>query len=304
VTFADLYRLGFIVTLYNAGGIQASRDVWRVRSLTASGIVTLMTDFGTVDGYVAAMKGALLSTNARAVLVDVTHHISTQDVTEAAFQLATVWSTFPAGTVHMVVVDPGVGGDRRAIVVEAGGHYFVTPDNGLLTLLVSNVPADRAVVLDRPEFFRADVSSTFHGRDIFAPVAGLLASGQVQPQDLGSEVSTESIVRLPWAPAEDRHGQIRAPVVSVDRFGNCRTLLTRRELPFNLTSVYVRSRDVTVRGIHSTYSDVPMGKTLALFGSHGGLELAVRGGSAAMSWEIARGDDVIVFESEPEMSSS
>jgi S-adenosyl-L-methionine hydrolase (adenosine-forming) len=275
-----------------------------VEELTASGIVTLMTDFGTVDGYVAAMKGALLSTNPRAVLVDVTHHISTQDVTEAAFQLATVWSTFPEGTVHLVVVDPGVGGDRRAIVVEAGGHIFVTPDNGLLTLLVSNVPADSAVVLDRPEYFRADVSSTFHGRDIFAPVAGLLASGMVRPQDLGTEVSVESIVRLPWAPAEDRQGQLRAPVVSVDRFGNCRTLLTRRELQFDLTSVYVRCKDVTVRGIHSTYSDVPMGKTLALFGSHGGLELAVRGGSAAVSWEIKRGDDIIVFKSEPEKSSS
>lgn len=259
-----------------------------------------MTDFGTVDGYVAAMKGALLTVNSRAVLVDVTHHISTQDVTEAAFQLATVWSTFPEGTIHLIVVDPGVGGSRRAIVVEAGGHYFVTPDNGLLTLVISNVPAERAFTLDRPEHFRADVSSTFHGRDIFAPVAGLLAAGQTDLADLGTEIDTESIVRLPWAPAEDRQGQIRAPVVSVDRFGNCRTLLTRRELPFDLANVYVRCKDVTVRGINSTYSDVPMGKTLSLFGSHGGLEIAVRGGSAATSWEIKRGDDVIVFEQEPD----
>lgn len=258
-----------------------------------------MTDFGTVDGYVAAMKGALLTVNPKAVLVDVTHHISIQDVTEAAFQLATVWSTFPAGTIHMIVVDPGVGGERRAIVVEAGGHYFITPDNGLLTLLMANVPPDRAVVLDRPELFRADVSSTFHGRDIFAPVAGLLATGTVEITDLGSEISTSSIVRLPWEPAEGRKGQILAPVVSVDRFGNCRTLLTRRELPFDLNKVYVRCKDVTVRGIHSTYVDVPMGKTLALFGSHGGLELAVRGGNAALSWEIKRGDELIVFEQEP-----
>lgn len=258
-----------------------------------------MTDFGTVDGYVAAMKGALLTVNQRVTLVDVTHHIPTQDVTEAAFQLATVWSTFPEGTIHLVVVDPGVGSDRRAIAVEAGGHYFISPDNGLLTLLISNVPADRAVVLDRQHLFRADVSSTFHGRDIFAPVAGLLATGEVELSDIGSEVETESIVRLPWAPAEDRHGQIHAPVVSVDRFGNCRTLLTRRELPFGLENVYVRCKDVTVRGIHSTYSDVPLGKTLALWGSHGGLEIAVRGGSAAASWEIQRGDDVIVFAQEP-----
>lgn len=264
-----------------------------------NGIVTLMTDFGTVDAYVAAMKGSLLTTNPRAVLVDVTHHISTQDITEAAFQLATVWSTFPEGTVHVVVVDPGVGGNRRAIVVEAGGHFFVTPDNGLLTLLVSNVPPTRVIVLDKPEHFRADVSSTFHGRDIFAPVAGLLAGGTVALDDIGSEVALDSIVKLPWAPAEDRQGQVHAPVVSVDRFGNCRTLLTRRELPLDLSKVYVRCKDVTIRGVNSTYSDVPMGKTLALWGSHGGLEIAVRGGSAATSWEIERGDDVIVFEEEP-----
>lgn len=263
--------------------------------MTANGIVTLMTDFGTVDGYVAAMKGALLTVNPKATLVDVTHHIPTQDVTEAAFQLATVWSTFPKGTIHLVVVDPGVGSDRRAIVVEVDGHYFVTPDNGLLTLLVSSIPPTRAVVLDRPEHFRAEVSSTFHGRDIFAPVAGLLASGDLELDQIGSEIDTASILKLPWAPTEDRHGQLRAPVVSVDRFGNCRTLLTRRELSLNAESVFVRCKDVTVRGVHSTYSDVPMGKTLALWGSHGGLELAVRGGSAATSWEIQRGDDVIVF---------
>lgn len=255
-----------------------------------------MTDFGTVDGYVAAMKGALLTVFPRPIMVDVTHHVPTQDVTEAAFQLATVWSTFPEGTVHLAVVDPGVGSERRAIVAEAGGHYFVAPDNGLLTLLLSNVPAKRAVVLDRPELFRADTSSTFHGRDIFAPVAGLLASGAVDIEELGSSIDPDSIVRLAWAPAEDRHGQMHAPVVSIDRFGNCRTLLTRRELPLDISRVYVRCKDVTIKGIRSTYSDVPEGKTLALWGSHGGLEIAVRGGSAALSWDIQRGDEVIVFE--------
>jgi S-adenosyl-L-methionine hydrolase (adenosine-forming) len=266
--------------------------------LTANGIVTLMTDFGTVDGYVAAMKGALLTVNPRATLVDVTHHIPTQDVTEAAFQLATVWTTFPRGTVHLLVVDPGVGGNRRAIVVEADGHYFVAPDNGLLTLLISSVSPQRAIVLDRPEHFRADVSSTFHGRDIFAPVAGLIAAGETDLSQIGSEIDPASILKLPWAPAEDRHGQLHAPVVSVDRFGNCRTLLTRREMTMDFNTVYIRCKDVTVRGIHNTYVDVPMGKTLALWGSHGGLELAVRGGSAAKSWEIKRGDDVIVFETD------
>lgn len=263
--------------------------------MAANGIVTLMTDFGTIDGYVAAVKGALLSVFRGATLVDVTHHVSTQDVTEAAFQLATVWSVFPPGTTHLVVVDPGVGGSRRAIAVEVGGHYFVTPDNGLLTLVIGNVPPTRAIVLDRPEYFLADVSSTFHGRDIFGPVAGHLASGLVPFEQLGTLAPLESIVHLPWSPVSDSEGQIHAPVVSVDRFGNCRTLITRAALPTDLSQVYVRVRDVTVRGIHRTYGDVPAGKTLALFGSHGGLELAVRDGSAARSWEIKRGDSVSVF---------
>lgn len=158
-----------------------------------NGIVTLMTDFGTVDGYVAAMKGALLSVNPRATIVDVTHHVPNQDITEAAFQLATVWYAFPVGTTHVIVVDPGVGSDRRAVAVEAGGHYFVAPDNGLLTLLAANVPPDRVVSLDRVEYFRGDVSSTFHGRDIFAPVAGHLSSGAVAMELLGSAAAVDSL---------------------------------------------------------------------------------------------------------------
>jgi S-adenosyl-L-methionine hydrolase (adenosine-forming) len=261
----------------------------------ANGIVTIMTDFGTVDGYVAAMKGSLLIAHPRAVMVDVTHHIPTHDITEAAFQLATVWYAFPTGTTHVVVVDPGVGGERRAVAVAAGNHYFIAPDNGILTLLVSNIAPDAAVVLDRTELFRADVSSTFHGRDIFAPVAGYLSSGDVPFSELGSEIDPESLVRLPWAPVRDAAARIHAPVVSIDRFGNCRTLITQPQLPAARDRVYVRCGDVTIRGIHRTYSDVPIGKTLALFGSHGGLEISVRGGSAARSWEINRGAEVEVF---------
>ena len=264
----------------------------------ANGIVTLMTDFGTVDGYVAAMKGSLLGVNRDVTIVDVTHHIPAQDITEAAFQIATVWSAFPPGTIHLIVVDPGVGSDRRAVVVEAGEQFFVTPDNGLLTLLIANVVPGEVVVLDRPEYFLNDVSSTFHGRDIFAPVAGHLSTGKVQLRDLGSVVSADSLVALPWEPIQDAPSQIHAPVVSIDRFGNCRTLIARRHLTADPRELYVRCGDVTIRGIHRTYWDVPEGKTMALFGSHGGLEIAVRGGSAAQSWEIRRGDQVVVFTEE------
>jgi S-adenosyl-L-methionine hydrolase (adenosine-forming) len=264
-------------------------------SAAPNGIVTLLTDFGTTDGYVAAMKGALLTVNPAATLVDVTHHIPSQDTTEAAFQLATVWSAFPPGTCHVIVVDPGVGSRRRAVAVEAGGHYFIAPDNGLLTLVAGVAPPSRAVVLDRNVWFRVEVSSTFHGRDLFAPVAGHLSTGQVAFNELGTLVAPESLQQLPWTPVLDRPGHAQAPVVSIDRFGNCRTLLTRRQLPGDPELVYVRCGGVSVRGVQRTYSDVPMGRTLALFGSHGGLELAVRGGSAAAAWDIKRGDDVLVL---------
>lgn len=264
-------------------------------STTPNGIVTILTDFGTVDGYVAAMKGALLSVNSSATIVDVTHHIPTQDVTEAAFQLATVWSTFPKGTTHLVVVDPGVGGSRRGIAVEIEGHYFVCPDNGILTLVLGNNPASQAVHLDATGLMREDISSTFHGRDVFAPIAGYISGAQIEFEKLGSRIDPESIVSLPWAPVRTGDVEIRAPIVSIDRFGNCRTLITRASLPWSTQNVYVNCGDVTVRGIQNTYSDVPIGKTLALFGSHGGLEIAVRQGSAETSWDLQRGDIVSVF---------
>lgn len=263
-----------------------------------NGIVTLMTDMGTIDGYVAAMKGSLLGVNPRATLVDVTHHIPARDITEAAFQIATVWPAFPAGTTHMIVVDGGLDSEAQPVAVEAGGQYFVVPDNGLLTLLAANKLPGRVVSLDRDDLFRSDRSSTFPGRDIYAPIAGALSGGVHSFDDLGSARDPSTLVTLPWSPIRDSPTRVHAPVVSIDRYGNCRTLITRRYLPEDLSATYVRCGDVTVRGIHRSYRDVPIGKTMALFGSHGGLEVAVRGGSAAVSWEISRGDEVEVFTSD------
>jgi S-adenosylmethionine hydrolase len=269
-----------------------------------NGIVTLTSDLGTVDGYVAAMKGALLGVNPRATLVDVTHQIPARDVTEAAFQIATVWTAFPAGTIHMIVVDAGLDADERRVAVAAGEQYFIVPDNGLLTLLVGNVEPSEVVVLDRADLFRSDASTTFPGRDIFAPLAGHLSTGDVALTDLGSSIDAASLYRLPWEPTQDNPARIHAPVVSIDRFGNCRTLITRNQIPGDLASVYVRCGDITMRGVHRTYTEVPVGKTLALIGSHGGLEIAVRGGSAAQSWEIKRGQDVTVMTADDSSSGT
>lgn len=262
-------------------------------SVQSNGIVTLTTDLGTLDGYVGALKGVLLGAHRRATLVDISHHIPGRDVTEAAFQIAMVWTSFPPGTVHLIVVDAGIEADQRFVVAEAGGHFFVGPDNGVLTLLVANQPASAVVVLDRPEFFR-DWPATFPGRDILAPIAGRLSSESVQLSHIGTPVDPASLKGLPWQATQENPTQVFAPVVSIDRFGNCRTLITRGQIPWDPATVFVRCGDATVRGIHRSYKDVPVGKTLALFGSHGGLEIAVRGGSAAQSWEIARGTTVVV----------
>lgn len=258
-----------------------------------NGIVTLTTDLGTVDGYVGALKGVVLGAHRQAALVDITHHIPRRDVTEAAFQTAMVWRAFPQGTVHLLVVDAGVETEHRPVAAEVAGHFFVGPDNGVLTLLIANEPATAVVVLDRAELYR-ERQATFPGRDIYAPAAGRLSSGETDLASLGTPVDPASLKGLPWQATQDRPDRVHAPVVSIDRFGNCRTLITRGQIPWDVSDVFVRCGDATVRGIHRSYKDVPVGKTLALFGSHGGLEIAVRGGSAAQSWEIARGATVVV----------
>jgi S-adenosylmethionine hydrolase len=259
-----------------------------------SGVVTLLSDLGTTDGYVAAVKGAILSANLAANIVDVTHHIPNGDVIEAAFQLAMVWPTFPRGSVHVVAVAAEERVEHRAIVVEIAEHYFVAADSGVLTLLFANFAVDYAIQLDHPAYGRSSRDAGFPARDVYGPVAGLIASSSLELDALGSPIESGSLVQLPWAPVLDSAEHVHAPIVSIDRYGNCRTLITRQHLPSDPSRVLVRCGAVTVRGVHSAYSDVKVGKTMALFGSHGGLEIAVRGGSAAQSWELSRGDLVVV----------
>lgn len=250
-------------------------------------IVTLLTDFGLTDSYVGQVKGVILGLAPRVSLVDLTHEIPAQDVREGSFQLATAWSAFPEGTVHMAVVDPGVGTARRAIAFSFGGHRFVLPDNGLATLVLGSEPPDLVVVLDRAASHRSRVSTTFHGRDIFAPVAARLARG-ADLEDVGTPVTAESLVLLDIPRIERGADVVRGPVVSIDHFGNCRTLIRPEDLPWPRDEVSVRCGSATTHGISSTYGAVPEGQTLALFGSHSGLEIAVSMGSAARAWGIRR----------------
>jgi S-adenosylmethionine hydrolase len=241
-------------------------------------LVTLLTDFGTADGYVAEMKGVILSIAPQAQLVDASHDIPAHDVEMARLTLARYWRRFPQGTVHVVVVDPGVGSSRAALAVESDGWKLVGADNGVLSpaLLVAGA---RAVGLPVP----ATAAPTFHGRDVFAPAAAQLASG-ASLDSLGS-VQLDPMVRRTPEPVREPDGSIRGEIIAIDRFGNLVTNLAG----LRLGVLMVRGQVVPVL---RTYSDVPSGKALALIGSSGLLEIAVRDGSADVALGAERGVEV------------
>ncbi len=247
-----------------------------------SRIITLLTDFGLGDSYVAEMKGVLLSLAPGATLVDVTHLVPPQETVQGALILASAFSRFPSGTVHLAVVDPGVGTERRAVAAEAGGYLFVGPDNGLLSLALERAGKARVIHLTESRFWLPEVSATFHGRDIFAPVAAHLARG-VPLEEMGTPIS--SLTALPFpkpSPLDD--GGVRGQVVAVDHFGNLVTNIREEDLfPSSGRDgpQEIEVGDRRLQGVHRTYGDVGEREPLALIGSSGYLVLAVMGGSAA-----------------------
>ncbi|HEU0051999.1 MAG TPA: SAM-dependent chlorinase/fluorinase [Longimicrobium sp.] len=257
-------------------------------------IVTLLTDFGTADYFVGAMKGVILSAAPGATVVDITHEVPPQDVRAGAFTLLAAYGAFPPGTVHVAVVDPGVGSARRAIAAEAGGHRFVGPDNGLLSWLLERAGDARVAHLDRERFFRHPVSRTFHGRDVFAPVGAALAAGAAL-EEVGTEIG--DWVRLdPLRPARDDDGGLRGTVLHVDRFGNVVTPFTRDELPYEALApgarIGIGGREVrSIRRFYAEGASAP-GEPFGIWGSAGFLEVSVFRGSAARLLGVAPGDPV------------
>ena len=242
-------------------------------------VITLLTDFGTADGYVGEMKGVLLASVPEATLVDITHEIPAQDVEAARLTLARVWRRFPPGTVHLVVVDPGVGTDRAALAVASDERFLVGPDNGVLSpaLLIAGA---RVVALETP----ANASATFHGRDVFAPAAARLASG-VAIETLGSPGAQPRIRRTP-EPRRTGDGALLGEVISIDRFGNAITNL----VGLRPGTVEAAGLSLTLR---RTYGEAPIGAPVAIVGSSGLIELAVRDGSAARALRLTRGTAVL-----------
>lgn len=240
-----------------------------------SDIVTILTDFGGRDPYVGIMKGVILGLHPQARLVDLAHQVEAQDIRQGAFLLATAVDWFPQGTVHLVVVDPGVGGKRRALAVQGERHFYVGPDNGVLSLAMRR---DRpvAVVELRPGPWSLErISRTFHGRDIFAPAAAHLARG-VALENLGAPVSDP--VELDLEPNCHQEGRVLTRVIHQDAFGNLVTLLHRSEVGVGLRSVRVGEVEIPVC---ATYGEVGPGQLLACWGSADYLEIAVNRGSAA-----------------------
>ena len=256
-----------------------------------SGVITLLTDFSEVDAYVAAMKGVILSHDRDLRIVDITHQIPPQDVLRAGWVLREAVPWYPAGTVHIVVVDPGVGTSRTPLVAEVGDQIVVAPDNGVISALLETAERWRCFAIERSDLCLAEISNTFHGRDIFAPVGAALASGKVMPEECGSPLEP---IRVTMPVVERREGHVRGEVMTVDGFGNLITNIEKedvfREGPLPVVRVDGQTVDVVVR----TYGEGTAGQLVALVGSSGFLEIAVVDGSAAGFLGNPRGEVEVI----------
>ena len=262
-------------------------------------VITLLTDFGTDAEYVGLMKGVILSVSPYAAIVDITHQIDSQDIEQAAFTIFSSYGYFPDGTVHLIVVDPGVGSERALLAMEMKQQYFIAPDNGVLTLLFDEGSISSLVRITNSDYFLASVSRTFHGRDIIAPVGAHL-SGGIPLKKLGPKIGLQEAVRIDNLHAyfaED--GELIGKIVFVDKFGN---LITNIGID-KLNEVYQAGQEKGIQikigphiitGLAETYGNVTPMNPLALIGSRGFLEIAVNKGNAALSLNAEKGDSVRV----------
>jgi S-adenosylmethionine hydrolase len=259
-------------------------------------LITLTTDFGRSDSYAGTMKGVILGICPEATLVDLSHEIPPQAVRQAAYLLSTAAPYFPPGTVHLAVVDPGVGSARRPIAVQTERATYVAPDNGLLSLALAASPARLAIHLTEPRYCLPQISTTFHGRDIFAPAAAHLACG-VDPCQMGDTIRLAELVQLPaLEPVQQQDGSWRGEVLHIDHFGNLVTSFRGSEVPAQC-SVGVAGELVT--GLKRTFCEVEPGELVAYPGSGGFVEIAEREGSAAARLGIGVGAPVWVRDLAP-----
>jgi len=260
-------------------------------------IITLTTDFGTDDEYVGIMKGVILSLNPSAVIVDITHHIDPQDLLQAAYTIYSSYRYFPQKTVHVVIVDPTVGSDRKIIAFKITDHIFLAPDNGVLTLLINERKINSIARIDNTNYFLDPVSRTFHGRDIFAPVSAHLSMG-VPIIKLGTPVAQKNLICLSIPkPYFSDNGELVGSIISIDHFGNLITNINLDDLekidntvPGKKLCINVGSYKIS--GLSQNYSSTIPDHPLAIIGSRGYLEISVNSGNAANHFMVEKGDVV------------
>ncbi|MFN8373440.1 MAG: SAM-dependent chlorinase/fluorinase [Anaerolineae bacterium] len=270
--------------------------------------IAILTDFGTKDNYVGTMKGVIHSIAPQAVVIDVTHHIEAQNVRQAAFSLMSSYSYFAPGTTFLIVVDPGVGSTRRPIAVKAGEYVFVAPDNGVLSYALGDFEKIQPFELTNKALWLPETSATFHGRDVFAPVAAHIASGKAL-ESVGEPI--DDIHALPMPELSVSGKRVRGEIMHIDRFGNILSsighmrwlspekLTLEPHFGENRTPLPIRAREAKVKihtheidSISHAYADTPRGGLIALIGSSGYLEVAVNQGNAASVLDVVIGDHV------------
>lgn len=255
-------------------------------------LISLLTDFGVRDTYAASLKGIILQICPTARIIDITHLVPPQDVAAGAYLLKTVYRDFPHGTIFLAVVDPGVGSSRHALAIKTPDYIFVGPDNGIFSWIVGEEPLFEARRLDNPKYWRSEVSHTFHGRDIFAPVAAHLARG-VPIQLLGPPCTP---LVLPSAAIQETPEELIGAVIHIDHFGNAITNITRQALErfAGKGRITVHIKNATIHGTVKTYADGSPGALCALIGSSDFLEVALVEGSAVSAYGISKGDPITV----------
>jgi S-adenosylmethionine hydrolase len=262
-------------------------------------VITILSDFGGQDEYVGVMKGVILSVCPSVSIVDITHQIDPQDIVQAAYLIPSFYRFFPEGTVHLIVVDPGVGSERDILAANHDGHFFIAPDNGVLTLLMNREKSDTIIRIRNADYYIKPVSATFHGRDIFAPIGAHIVNG-TGLEELGTKTDVENIVHLENLNCRiSETGELVGKIISIDRFG---TLITNIDLNAltryrktrleNRLQICIRSH--AIEGVSKTYANADPGSPLALIGSRNHLEIAVNGGSAQRYFKAHKGDLVRV----------
>jgi S-adenosylmethionine hydrolase len=275
----------------NAATRRVGKQPARRVAVSEPSIITLLTDFGVKDYFVGAVKGVILSGNPSVQIVDITHEIPKHDVKAAAFTLLTVADSFPAGTIHVAVVDPGVGSSRKALLIQTAGQFFIGPDNGIFSYVMKDDAAVYEVI--NADYFRKPLSQTFHGRDVFAPVAAALSSG-TKPETLGKRI--DEWVSLPVLAAKKLKNGVEGLVIHIDRFGNCVTNLTRDDVSADKigSTIHLKVGRTRIDSFRRFYGEKSLrkDKPFAIWGSAGFLEISAENRSAAELLKVKRGEKV------------